>query len=565
MIIKEISIKNFKSFGNSEQIFKLNNNGELILLSGNNGNGTSTLISSFDYSLYGKVKGNKKKWAVASSLVNRINNSDLLVGIKFNSNGVDVEIKRGISPNKLELYENGVFNDKAGKTNIDDKIENYIGLDIETFKSFISMSINDFKNFISLTNEEKKLLLDKLFNLEVINVLNDILKDIIKNNKQSIILIDNDIKTLDESIFSINESIEKYRKKSIEKQKQNIEDEINDIVKEINDNKQLYLDLKDKVKKINDKKDILDKNIDDSKKQYLSLNNELKNTQKEIDLYNSGKCPLCSTDFHTELHNDLKNTLIDKKSKLESLISAIDIDIKELRDKQIKLKEISDTTNISFNNINFLLKSKKEKLDSLKLKNSEKIDDSLDISEFKKTIDDLNLKKEKNKESSSIFKEKDLYYKELNRIFGENGVKKSIISSIIKPINHFISENIKKMNLPFEVKLDETFNADIKSFGSQIDFDSLSTGETKLINICILVAYLKLIRNKKLINVLFLDEVFSSIDVNNINNILVLLKSFANEYNINIFVVHHAILNQDMFDRIISIEKNIFTEIKEIQ
>ena len=80
-----------------------------------------------------------------------------------------------------------------------------------------------------------------------------------------------------------------------------------------------------------------------------------------------------------------------------------------------------------------------------------------------------------------------------------------------------------------------------------------------------MVAYLKLIRTKKHINVLFLDEVFSSIDVNNINNILVLLKSFANEYNINIFVVHHAILNQDMFDRIISIEKNIFTEIKEIQ
>jgi hypothetical protein len=28
------------------------------------------------------------------------------------------------------------------------------------------MSINDFKNFISLTNEEKQLLLDKLFNLK---------------------------------------------------------------------------------------------------------------------------------------------------------------------------------------------------------------------------------------------------------------------------------------------------------------------------------------------------------------------------------------------------------------
>jgi hypothetical protein len=50
-----------------------------------------------------------------------------------------------------------------------------------------------------------------------------------------------------------------------------------------------------------------------------------------------------------------------------------------------------------------------------------------------------------------VSKEKELYYKELNKIFGEDGVKKSIISGIIKPINHFIKENIKKMGLRFEV------------------------------------------------------------------------------------------------------------------
>lgn len=40
MIINEISLKNFKSFGNSTQTLKLNTEkGELILLVGNNGNG----------------------------------------------------------------------------------------------------------------------------------------------------------------------------------------------------------------------------------------------------------------------------------------------------------------------------------------------------------------------------------------------------------------------------------------------------------------------------------------------------------------------------------------------
>jgi ABC-type Mn2+/Zn2+ transport system ATPase subunit len=75
---------------------------------------------------------------------------------------------------------------------------------------------------------------------------------------------------------------------------------------------------------------------------------------------------------------------------------------------------------------------------------------------------------------------------------------------------------------------------------------------------------LKLIRTKKHINILFLDEVFSSIDLEGIDSILLLLKSFANEYNINIFVVHHAILSEEMFDRILKINKEVFTSIEEV-
>ncbi len=73
-----------------------------------------------------------------------------------------------------------------------------------------------------------------------------------------------------------------------------------------------------------------------------------------------------------------------------------------------------------------------------------------------------------------------------------------------------------------------------------------------------------LIRSRKNLNILFLDEVFSSIDIENIDKIITLLKSFSNENNVNIFVVHHAILNQEMFDRVIKIEKNVFSEIIEL-
>lgn len=561
MLISEIGIRGYKSFGNNEQVLKLNTEkGELVLLVGNNGNGKSSLLESFEYAIYGKVKSGKaKKWHKLSSLPNRIN-GELLNRIKFISNGTDVEIKRGISPSVLELIENGIPNERAGKANIDDKIEKYIGLDIETFKSFISMSINDFKNFISLTNEEKQLLLDKLFNLEVINILNGILKDINKNNKLRMTSLDSEIRTLEDSIGSIKKSIEK----AIEKAKENIQQEIETLTEEMNSKKEDYKLLKEKVDKIKEKDKILTDELDIEKRQLSNTQNEVRNVQKEISLYDSGKCPTCSTDFNSDHFISLRTTLVEKKESFESVLSEINDNITSIKLKQTKLKTISDSTTTSFNDLNYLLRNYKTQIDNLNSKKSKETGESVNVQEFQNTIGELDSKKTVSQDHITICKEKELFYKELTRVFSEDGAKKSIIAGIIKPINHFIGENIKKMGLPFDVKLDETFSSEIKNLGSVVEHDSLSTGETKLINISILVAYLKLIRTKKHINILFLDEVFSSIDLENISKILALLKSFSNDYNINIFVVHHAVLNEEMFDRIIRIEKNVFSTIEEV-
>ncbi len=577
MLISEIGIRGYKSFGNNEQIVKLNTeSGELVLLVGKNGNGKSSLLESFEYTLYGKVKSGKtKKWHKLSTLPNRIN-GELLNRIKFISNSTEVEVKRGISPNVLELIENGVLNERAGKANVDEKIEKYIGMDIETFKSFISMSINDFKNFISLTNEEKQLLLDKLFNLEVINILNSILKDINKNNKVRMASLDSEIKTLDESIDSIKKSIEKAieREKheaqlALEREKEDIQSEIDRITNEMNSKKDDYKSLKEKIEKIKSKENELSEDLDVEKKQYINTQNDIKNVQREIDLYDSGKCPTCRTDFNSDHFVNLRTTLVEKKSGFENVKIEIEDNIRKVKERQSKLKELSDKTTTAFNDLNYLLKNYKSEIDKLVTKKeSQKIPTnptpSVNVQEFQNTILELEDKKSISQEGNTICKEKEMYYKELNRILSEDGVKKAIISGIIKPINHFVSENVKQMMLPFDVKLDETFTAEIKSLGVPIEHDSLSTGETKKINIAILIAYLKLIRTKKHINILFLDEVFSSIDLEGIDSILMLLKSFANDYNINIFVVHHAILSEEMFDKILKINKEVFTSIEEV-
>ena len=562
MIIEEIGIRNFKSFGNARQSLQLNtDNGGLILLVGNNGAGKSSFLQAFDYILYGKCRGSKKKWASQSTLPNRINGGELQIDIKFKSKGTDIVLKRGISPNILELWENGVLNERAGKVNIDQKIEDYIGMDVETFNSFLSMNVNSFKNFISLSTEEKQLLLDKLFNLEVINILNSILKELNKNNKIRMASLDSEISTLNESIQSIQRSVDK----AIEKEKENTQSEIDEIKSQMESKKSDYATLKEKVDKIKVKDSELSDELEKEKRQYIIIQTEIKGVQKDVDLYDSGKCPTCKTDFDSEHFVSLRSTLIEKKQSLESHKLEIENNIKAVKERQQKLQTISEVATKSFNDITYFLKNCKAQIEKLQLKQQrENGKSSENVQEFKSTIKELQTKKNLSSDNISGCKDKELYYKELGKIFSEDGVKKSIISGIIKPINFFISENIKKMGLHFEVSLDETFTAEIRHLGNNIEHDTLSTGEQKKINVAILIAYLKLIRTKKHINVLFLDEVFSSIDLEGISDILSLLKSFSNEYNINIFVVHHALLNHENFDRIISIHKEIFSSIEEL-
>jgi len=561
MIISEITLKNFKSFGNNEQTLKLNTqSGELILLAGSNGNGKSSLIESFEYVLYNCVKsGKSKKWATLSSLPNRIN-GELLTKIKFNSGGVEVDVERGYAPAVLKLTENGITNERAGKSNLNDTIEKYIGFDVETFKSFISMSVNNFKNFISLSNEEKQILLDKLFNLEVINILNSILKDLNKSNKALILKHETEINTLEGSINSIRVSIQK----SLEKEQEDIQGEIQSLKDLMEAQKGKYAELKEKVEKIKLKDQELKQQVDKEREQYMLVQNEVRNTQKSIDLYNCGKCPTCETSFDGEHFVSLLETLIEKKKSSDAIKAEIEANIVSLKEKQKKLQSISDETTKAFNDITYLLKNYKAQIDKLQLKANNETKSSTSVQEFENTILELVSKKEQSQGNCDLFKEKETYYKELTKVFSDEGVKKSIIAGIIKPINLFITENIKHMGLPFTVQLDETFTAEIKQFGVVVEHDSLSTGETRRLNLAILIAYLKLIRTKRHINILFLDEVFSSIDLEGIESILFLLKQFATSYNINIFVVHHAIMNREYFDRIIQIDKNVFSEIKEL-
>ena len=119
------------------------------------------------------------------------------------------------------------------------------------------MSMNDFKNFMSLTTDDKRNLTNKLFNLENLDILLDITKDLKKSVQKD---IDSLLIKTDSLKVHLNEYKSIIKKHDID----NIEDKLTKLKEDIVSRKPRYTELEQyfkdhqsKVDELNNKLKIL--------------------------------------------------------------------------------------------------------------------------------------------------------------------------------------------------------------------------------------------------------------------------------------------------------------------
>lgn len=557
MVIVNIKIRNFKSFGNNLNEITLSvDKGELILLQGINGSGKSSIIEAFDFALYGKVRGKKKKYLTNDTLPNRYN-KNLEVILEFSTTDHQLSIKRTISPNKLELFIDGENYDRAGKVNVQAKIEEIIGFDIDTFKSFISMSINDFKNFMILSPDEKRMLLDRLFHLDMINEISKIIKEKRKNIAQEGDVVKAEIRSYEQALVGFKGSLEKIKVSA----KKNVEEDLQQTKAAMMERREEYEMLAQRMEKANSLEMTMREEVQqlrDSVNQLNYTNNDIK---KKVTLFESGVCPTCSNDLSSDMNQVYKAELLELLGKNQELQRTITEEGIQKKQKYDRLYQLRDETNAAFTELKTHLAHLKAKLQGLKQEDTSSVL-AESIHEIVANIDRIEERKFTSGTKLNTVETRSMVIDQLSKMFSEEGIKSNIISKIVVPINHYIQKNLEKLDMSFGVKLDDQFTAQVTLMGQEIEADTLSSGETKLINLVLMISYLQLIRTRKNINVLFLDEVFSTIDVENIYLILKMLRSFADEHNTNIFLVHHAMLEKSYFDKVYAIQKDVTSRIE---
>jgi len=570
MIIKSISLRNFKSFGNNTQSVKFeDNSSDLILLTADNGGGKSSFQQSFDFSLFGIVRGKSGKRVPQAILSNRIN-KNLETEIHFVNNMSDnIRIQRCLEPNHAKVFINDVDETRKFKNLKKEDRDKLIGFDYDTYKSFISMSVSDFANFIDLNPEEKRSIINRLFNLQDLDEYLSLSNGLIRQNKEEELKLSSIIETNNQTIITLSKNIENIKKSGIldkEKEKEKLEIEKNSKREPYINSKKEMLSYAEKFKKLEIERQDFENQRNIISNNIIEIKFEIKNIEEKLEIYESGTCPLCSTNLSDENHkhdlSKINSKFIIEKEKFKKLNlekNELTLKLTQISNNRDSLYKKKNITSLVYNNLISDLKIITKKISDLI-----EITEHVSISELEKNIIELKNNNIKNNEKILEIKGKNQVYEELKIVFSTNGVRKSIVKNIVKPINVYLKEILDDMKSTYSVKIDENFNVKIyERLTTEIHSESLSMGESKKINIGIALSYLKLILKFRKLNILFLDEVFSSMGPVNVEFALKVLKDFTKEFNLNIIILDPKVYFTESspmssyFDRILKINKKM--------
>lgn len=542
MRILEVSWRNFNSYGNVLQTINFESNGNLYLLTAKNGCGKTTISEVITFGIYGKLEKKNK-----SSLPNRIN-KNLYVNIKLISNNKRIEITRGVAPVFFNVVIDGVVYDTSGNTNVQDYLESEIfEIPFAVFKNIIVLSINDFKSFLTMSPGDKRNIIDRLFGITVINKMKEFVKNERKTLNSDLKTITDEVSFLETNIVNLSEKIKTIQETKKIDTAALLQGYKEQAISLLANKKTLTTDY-DKICSDYDK--IVAKN-QEQERLLREAEYQTKQLKSELKLYENAKCPLCKSDIHTDEHESYKQKL---ESDLAELLKHIDNYNQAIYKVSVVLEKISDkkmTLKRDLNTINESLSKTKYEIESL---TKTKIGD--DIVNLQSVIQDNEKKKATRiKDKEKTIKD-DSFLSIVEDVLGDEGVKNLAMNTILPIFNHNITQMAQQIHLPYTFKFNDKFECIINSLGEEISPLTLSTGERKRADFIIIIALLKLLKMRfPNVNLLFLDEIFSSVDTDGVYEIIKILRDVSKECNINTRVINHTELPAELFDYKVEIVK----------
>lgn len=545
MKIEKIEFKNLFSYGEQVQEINYDNTGKLILLKGQSGAGKSAILSLPSLLLYGKIEKVPK-----TSIANRINKNGWIRGTIQQGQHVYV-IERKFSPNGVTVFKDGTnienYGTKDAQAFIDSEI---IDIPQATYSNMISISMKSFKSFLKMSPADRKQIIDRVFDLEIINIVFENIKKDMRDLGQSINGDNSTLFSLNQTIVNANNELKQIQNKLLSNENKNKIVENNNKIDEFNNS---LMTLNNGCAEYIKKQQELNTQFNTVKQQQIENSMNIRQINDKISLFNQDKCPTCGTSFSTKKFEQLRtqlNQLIEEKNKLDE----------ELKNK---LKEITDNSKgvaAYLSKIQTGIQKIHQEINKLNSENlviQEKMKSNAEYQGIKNIIEKTTIQFDEIKQNIEKKNQQMLDLQNLLLVYSIDGVKQKVINNYLPLLNKEIENNLILLNVPYGLEFDSKFDPHLKDLGNELDPVTLSDGEMTRVDIIVLCSLFKLLKRRyPSINTFTLDEVISTLDNANSQHVLEFLKCFAKENKLNCFVVSHTDLYLENFDEIIEVEKH---------
>ena len=554
MFFTKIEWKNIFAYGEEVQTLEYDSTGKLILLKGQSGSGKTAILSLPVLVLYGKLANVNK-----TSIANRVNKNGWIRGTLIKNNHTYV-IERKFTPNALTVFKDDVNIENYGTKDAQAYIDNeIIEIPQATFNNMISISMKKFKSFLTMSPADRKQIIDRVFNLEIVNVVYENLKKDMRDLGNSINSDNTSLFQLNQTIMNANQELIKIQEKQKTQETQQQIDENN--VK-ITENNAKLQKLQEGYKQYAQQQQEINMNIQTIKRGQIENTMSINQLQEKINLYNQEKCPTCGTSFTGANYDEIKQKLHELKAQKDEITLKLNQKLQELTNNVNQVNEYLQKITAAVQTI---------QADTTKLQNSNYlIQQSMKVSgEYQAVQNIINKTTEQITTIKTALEEKNqnmIDMQNLCVVYSIEGVKQKVINNYLPLLNKEIAQNLDLLNFPYQLEFDSKFDPNLKDIGMPVPVDTLSDGEMTRVDIVVLCSLFKLLKRRyPNINILSIDELVSFLDVANSQILLKFLNNFAKSMNLNIFVVSHVNIDTECFDKCIEVtrEEKRFAHIRE--
>ena len=524
MYINKIKISNFKSIYDPLELdFTLNNG--FWKISGAVGAGKTTIGEAIIFGLFGSINGKNNKDLISWG------EKHCLIEVWCESKGKQLYIYRennSYGQSALNVYADGEEIIFTNKRDAQQQLETeYFDVSRATMELLCIISFNNFKSIAPLGEKDTRKFIDQVLGFSKLTELIEYCKEFKKENYK-------DILSTQTNIARIEAQIEKIKYLSNEER---ISGDINEINSQIKLNENQIDSIKSSFGNI----------INDLRDSLNSLNQQLttiitlgKQKAKEISFIEKGICPTCGASIdqsQLDIKKQEREILLQQHSQINAQIGSLS--------SQISTK--TDEMNKSIDEIKTLIRTQKNQL--IRLEEQEKRL-SINLGE----IEVLEKELVKVGELLTQYTKEDKEWEQLFLILS-NDVRSNILSSFLPIFNENIKKYSTNLRLPYEINFDSKFKCLISVMGcaDPIPISSLSTGQLKIVDMVVILGLLGTIVGSSSTNIMFLDELFSNLDISLRNDMCILLKNSIKPGN-TIFIISHQDIPEELLDGEISIK-----------